>query len=96
MEKIKVDEIKSDFQNAYHPELLKFSLENNIKLPRIKSGNGLALSVMSHNKNKYWTREDTEEFVKKYKTTIAVINKSLCIKPPIKALIMILSLIFSR
>ena len=66
MEKIKVDEIKSDFQNAYHPELLKFSLENNIKLPRIKSGNGLALSVMSHNKNKYWTREDTEEFVKKY------------------------------
>lgn len=66
LSKINVDEISQDFHENYHQGLRDFAEANDIKLPNIKSGNGIALSAMSHNPNKYWEREDTEKFKKKY------------------------------
>ena len=66
MKKINIDEINSDFLDNYHPDLVEFTKENNIKLPKISTGIGKALSVMSHNPNLYWERDDCEKFKKKY------------------------------
>ena len=69
MERINIDEINDDFLNGYHPELVEFTSKNNLKLPGIKTGNGKALSAMSHNPNKYWTRSETNQFIQKYHPT---------------------------
>lgn len=69
MQKIKIDELNNNFLKGYHPDIIDFSKKNNLKLPKISTGNGKALSVMSHNPGKFWTREDTDSFVKKYDIT---------------------------
>lgn len=79
MEPINIDEISEDFQIGFHRDLIDFAKEHDIKLPKLTSGNGMALSVMSHNPNKYWTRSDTDKFVEKYqqdtKDSIQLFNK---------------------
>ena len=77
--KINVDEISQDFLVDYDPEFVKFVKENDIKLPQLSTGNGKALSAMSHNPGKFWTRDDCESFVKQYdistRDSIQLFNK---------------------
>ena len=66
MIRINVNEIKPDFLANYHPDLLKFAEENKLKLPKLSTRNGKALSAMSHNPGKFWIRDDCKLFVKKF------------------------------
>ena len=78
-EKVKVEEISDEFLKGYSKDLLEFVKENSLKIPKLSTGNGMALSAMSHNPNKYWTRVETGEFVEKYgiktRDSIQLFNK---------------------
>jgi len=69
MERVKVEEIGKEFLKDYSNDIKAFFKEHNLKLPKISTGIGLGLSVMSHNPNKFWTRVETNLFVEKYGIT---------------------------
>tara|TARA_R110002074_G_scaffold402039_1_gene602929 strand:+ start:1580 stop:2245 length:666 start_codon:yes stop_codon:yes gene_type:complete len=77
--RVKVEEIGDEFIKGYSIDLLEFVKEHSLKIPKLSTGNGMALSVMSHNPNKYWTRVETNLFVKKYgiktRDSIQLFNK---------------------
>jgi hypothetical protein len=58
-----IDELPFD----YPDEFKEFCKANNLKPPDITSGNGKALSVMLHYKNKFWDRQSCDIFVEKFK-----------------------------
>ena len=65
--------------NEYPPELNEFCIINDLKPPKITTGNGKALSIMTNNPGYYWNRETCDEFVKKFnintKDSIQLFNK---------------------
>lgn len=65
--------------NGYPDEFIQFASENNLKFPKITTGNGKALCAMLYTPNKYWTRSDCDEFVKlhdiKTNDSIQLFNK---------------------
>ena len=77
IEKIDVKNIKEIL--PYPTEFIEFCKVNNLKPPKEVSKNGKALSVMLNNPNKYWDRDTSEEFVKKFnidtKDSIQLFNK---------------------
>ena len=79
MKRININELSTVFMESYHHELIDFVKLNHLKLPKLTSGNGMCLSVMSHNPNCWWERSDTDNFVKKYqintKDSIQLFNK---------------------
>ena len=74
-----IDEMDSYFEFVYPIEFESFCLENDLKPPKIQSGNGKALSAMLQFPNKYWDRKACDAFVKKYeiptKDSIQLFNK---------------------
>ena len=74
-----IDEMDSYFEFVYPIEFESFCLENELKPPKIQSGNGKALSAMLQFPNKYWDRKACDAFVKKYeiptKDSIQLFNK---------------------
>lgn len=74
-----IDEMDSYFEFVYPIEFESFCLENDLKPPKIQSGNGKALSAMLQYPNKYWDRKACDAFVKKYdiptKDSIQLFNK---------------------
>lgn len=74
-----IDEMDSYFEFMYPIEFESFCLENDLKPPKIQSGNGKALSAMLQYPNKYWDRKACDAFVKKYdiptKDSIQLFNK---------------------
>jgi|TARA_B110000967_G_C18653299_1_gene444469 hypothetical protein len=79
MQKINVEKLSDEFIKGISKELQDFVTTHGLKLPKITTGNGMALSAMSHNPDKYWDRESTEQFVDKYciktKDSIQLFNK---------------------
>jgi len=63
----------------YPDEFNEFCQKNELKPPNITTGNGIALSVMLENKNKYWNRDACDKFVEKFniktKDSIQLFNK---------------------
>lgn len=74
-----IDEMDSDFEFVYPIEFESFCLENDLKPPKIQSGNGKALSAMLQFPTRYWDRKACDAFVKKYdiptKDSIQLFNK---------------------
>lgn len=74
-----IDEMDSYFEFVFPIEFESFCLENDLKPPKIQSGNGKALSAMLQFPNKYWDRKACDAFVKKYeiptKDSIQLFNK---------------------
>lgn len=50
----------------YPAEFVEFCVANELKPPKITTGNGKALAAMLHNTNQFWTRETCDQFVKKF------------------------------
>jgi len=65
--KINVDDI--DEINEFPEEFVEFAKENKLKPPGVSTGNGKALSVMLNHPNKYWDRESSDKFAKKFNIT---------------------------
>ena len=65
--KINVDEI--DEIKGFPEEFVEFAKENKLKPPTISTGNGKALSAMLNNPYKYWDRESSDKFAKKFNIT---------------------------
>lgn len=63
----------------YPEEFVEFCKENNLRPPKINSGNGKALVVMLTHRYKYFTRQNCEDFVKKFniqtRDSIQLFNK---------------------
>ena len=76
---VSIEDINEELFSKYPEEFLKFAKENDIVCPNISSRNGKALAVMLNTPGKYWNRETTEEFVKKFniqtKDSIQLFNK---------------------
>ena len=76
--KIDID-IIDKLPNKFPDELIEFFKNNDLKLPDIKTGNGIALSVMVSYPNYYWDRETCDKFVEKFniktKDSIQLFNK---------------------
>ena len=72
-----MDDHGFDFQ--YPIDFESFCVENDLKPPRLQSGNGKALSAMIQYPTKYWDRTACDAFVKKYniptKDSIQLFNK---------------------
>ena len=75
--KINVEEI--DDIKPFPQEFVDFAKENNLKPPSISTGNGKALSAMLNNPYKYWDRESSDQFAKKFnistRDSIQLFNK---------------------
>ena len=54
----------------YPEEFKQFCLENDLKLPDITKGRGIALSLMLTYKNVYWNRETCDEIFQKFNIAI--------------------------
>lgn len=69
----------TELPNEYPNDFKEFCLKNNLKPPKITTGNGKALSVMLKYKYCYWNRDVCNEFVKKFnivtKDSIQLFNK---------------------
>ena len=67
MNKINIDLI-TNLPDSYPEDFLQFYNNNkdSIKLPSIKSNNGICLAVMLIYKNCYWTRKECEQFCIKF------------------------------
>lgn len=63
--KIKVDLIES-IPIHFPQEFIEFCNNNNLKPPKISTGNGKALSSMLNNPNCYFERDTCNQFVKKF------------------------------
>ena len=61
---INCNDLKLEDLQEYPDELIQFFKENNLKLPKVTSGNGLALCAMVKNPNKYFTRHSCDKFAK--------------------------------
>lgn len=76
--KIDID-IIDKLPNKFPDELIDFFKNHNLKLPNIKSGNGIALAVMVSYPKCYWDRETCDKFVEKFniktKDSIQFFNK---------------------
>lgn len=63
----------------YPLTLVEFCKENNLRPPKIESGNGQALAAMANTPNEYWIREDCDAFCIKFniqtKDSIQLFNK---------------------
>jgi hypothetical protein len=63
----------------YPYEFIEFCVKNELKPPNIKTGSGIALSVMLKNKYNYWDRNTCDKFIKKFniktKDSIQLFNK---------------------
>ena len=55
-----------ELPRAYPDIFLAFCKANALQPPTISSGNGIALAVMLHYPNYYWSREVCKEFVEKF------------------------------
>ena len=79
MVKINIMTLNDEFLKGYSKDLLEFVKEHSLKIPKLSTGNGMALSAMSHNPNKYWDRGSCDEFVEKYgiktRDSIQLFNK---------------------
>ena len=62
---IDINQLNSEELNSYPDDLLKFTNENGLKIPRINSGKGKALCIMARNLDKFFNRKTCDEFVKK-------------------------------
>ena len=75
--KINVDDI--DEIKPFPKEFVDFSKEHGLKQPSITTGNGKALSAMLNNPYKYWDRESSDQFAKKFnistRDSIQLFNK---------------------
>jgi hypothetical protein len=69
----------TELPNEYPDEFNEFCINNNLKPPKITTGNGKALSVMLKYKFCYWNRDACDKFVKKFniitKDSIQLFNK---------------------
>lgn len=78
-ELINVDEIH-ELPSDYPEEFKLFCIENDIKVPGINSGNGIALALMAKYKFKYFNRDTCEALAKKFdiktKDVIQLFNKA--------------------
>jgi hypothetical protein len=78
MDLIDVNKI-TELPLKYPDEFNEFCEMNEIRPPNITTKNGIALSVMLENKNKYWDRDACDKFVKKFniktKDSIQLFNK---------------------
>jgi len=70
-----IDKIEDNFTT----EFLDFCKKNKIKLPKKTSNRYKSLITMINNKNKYWTRNECDEFINKFnietKDSIQLFNK---------------------
>lgn len=77
-EKINLDDI-NEIKDVYPEEFINFCKENDLKPPKITTGNGKALFAMINNPYKYWNRETCDAFVLKFnidtKDSIQLFNK---------------------
>jgi hypothetical protein len=64
--RIDVSAVTVDMVTSYPEEFIQFVSTNKLKLPRITSGNGMALAAMVNNKYKFWTPDDCNSFCKKF------------------------------
>jgi len=69
MLRINLNTINKDLIKTYPSLFIEFAEKNNLKYPKITTGNGQALSAMLHYPNTYWIREDCDGFVKKFDIT---------------------------
>ena len=80
MNTLEIDDMDDHgFEFQYPIEFESFCVENDLKPPRLQSGNGKALSAMIQYPTKYWDRTACDAFVKKYniptKDSIQLFNK---------------------
>lgn len=72
-------DIINDLPNEYPDEFNEFCLKNDLKQPKLSTGNGKALSVMLKYNSCYWNRNTCDSFAKKFdintKDSIQLFNK---------------------
>ncbi len=62
---INVDNIH-ELPDNYPNDFIEFCNENNLKFPNIKTGNGIALSLMLHYSNNYFNRKTCDKIINKF------------------------------
>jgi hypothetical protein len=79
MERINLEKIDYHKLDKFPEEFILFAKKNNLKYPKINTGNGKALAVMLHNPGFYFDREMADNFVQhmalQTKDSIQLFNK---------------------